>query len=91
MVEQTYDIRYHKRTKKHKEYLKAAKLDKTAIAFVELCKTDPFKTPPRWKPLTGDLKGLYSRRINDKHRFVYSVDQDTKTVSVHSMWSHYEY
>ena len=91
MVNQNYTIRYHKRTKKHPQYLKAAKLDGIAKALIELIKKDPFKTPPRWKELSGDPKNFYSRRNNDKHRFVYTVDEDKKEVKVHSMWSHYEF
>jgi len=91
MVEQNFTIRYHKRVKKHPQYLKASKLDGIAKALTELVKEDPFKSPPRWKELSGDLKGLYSRRINDKHRFVYSVDEEKKEVMIHSMWSHYEF
>ena len=91
MVEKNYTIKYHKRTKKHPEYLKTAKLDSIAKALIELVRIDPFKSPPRWKQLSGDLKGFYSRRINDKHRFVYTVDEDKKEVKIHSMWSHYEF
>jgi toxin YoeB len=35
------------------------------------------------------LAGLYSRRINNKHRLVYSVDEQVITVYVLSAWSHY--
>lgn len=39
--------------------------------------------------LKYDLAGLYSRRINKKHRLVYSIDDDVVTVYVLSAWSHY--
>ena len=39
--------------------------------------------------LKHDLAGLYSRRINRKHRLVYSVDKRVVTVHVLSAWSHY--
>lgn len=39
--------------------------------------------------LKHDLAGLYSRRINNKHRLVYSIDDQMITVSVLSAWSHY--
>lgn len=35
------------------------------------------------------LAGLYSRRINKKHRLVYSIRQNIVTVYVVSAWSHY--
>jgi toxin YoeB len=39
--------------------------------------------------LKHHLAGLYSRRINNKHRLVYSVDEQVVTVYVLSAWSHY--
>lgn len=90
MVEGGYKIKYHRRVKKHPEYLKAAKLDGIVKELIALVKKEPFGSPPPWKELRRDLKGFYSRRINDKHRFVYTVDEENKIVRIHSMWSHYE-
>jgi len=39
--------------------------------------------------LKHDLAGLYSRRINKKHRLVYSINEQIITVYVLSAWSHY--
>ena len=39
--------------------------------------------------LKHELAGLYSRRINKKHRLVYSIDEQVITVHVLSAWSHY--
>ncbi|MEQ9287080.1 MAG: Txe/YoeB family addiction module toxin [Cyclobacteriaceae bacterium] len=39
--------------------------------------------------LKHDLAGLYSRRINKKHRLVYSINERIVTVYVLSAWSHY--
>jgi toxin YoeB len=39
--------------------------------------------------LKHDLAGLYSRRINKKHRLVYSIKEQVVTVYVLSAWSHY--
>jgi toxin YoeB len=39
--------------------------------------------------LKHDLSGLYSRRINKKHRLVYSIHEQIITVYVLSAWSHY--
>lgn len=39
--------------------------------------------------LKYNLAGLYSRRINKKHRLVYSIEEATVTVHVLSAWSHY--
>ena len=37
----------------------------------------------------GNLKGLWSRRITDKHRIVYSINDGEITVFVLSARSHY--
>jgi len=34
---------------------------------------DPFNGPGKPEPLKGNLKGCWSRRIDDKHRLVYRV------------------
>ena len=39
--------------------------------------------------LRHDLQGLFSRRINKKHRLVYSIQDDIMTVLVLSVYSHY--
>ena len=60
---------------------------KELLNFLE---TDPFTTPPRYEMLVGNLKGFYSRRINIKHRLVYSVDVGRHIVHVLRLWTHYE-
>lgn len=37
-----------------------------------------------------DLAGLYARKITDKHRLLYSVDDDTITVDIISARGHYD-
>ena len=39
--------------------------------------------------LKHELAGLYSRRINKKHRLVYSIKDEIVTVYVLSAYSHY--
>lgn len=39
--------------------------------------------------LKHELAGLYSRRINKKHRLVYAIKDQIVTVYVLSAWSHY--
>jgi toxin YoeB len=41
------------------------------------------------KPLKYELAGKWSRRIDDTHRFVYSIHDDTIEVYVFSMRYHY--
>ena len=70
--------------------LTATGLDKKAKALIELLKESPFQNPPAYEKLVGDLDGLYSRRINIKHRLVYAVDEEKQIVKIVSAWSHYE-
>ena len=54
-------------------------------------KNNPFQNPPPYETLVGDMKGLYSRRVNRQHRLVYKVMEEEKTIVIISMWSHYEF
>lgn len=86
-----YKIVYTKRAVNDIKNLKSAKLDKKAKVLIELVRENPFQTPPPYEKLLGDLKGAYSRRINIKHRFVYEVLENEKTIKILSVWSHYEF
>lgn len=86
-----YSIVYAKDAIKDIPKLKAAKLDTKAKSLVDLIRENPFQTPPPYEKLQGDLQGAYSRKINIKHRLVYAVSEEEKTVKIISMWSHYEF
>ena len=80
-------------SKKAQEDLKKLKsiglFDKTK-ELVVILRENPFTNPPPYEKLVGNLQGLYSRRINIKHRLVYRVVKESNTVEVLRMWSHYE-
>ena len=61
-----------------------------AEELLELLRKNPRQSPPPFEKLVGDLDGAYSRRINIQHRLVYQVLDDTHTVKVIRMWTHYE-
>ncbi len=85
----TYTVVLSRKAAEQRSLLKAAKLDRKAKALLNILVEDPFRSPPPYEKLAGDLKGLYSRRINQKHRLVYEVFPAEKTVHVLSMWTHY--
>ena len=85
-----YKIKYSSRAVKQIPNLKSCSLDKKAMRLISIIKENPYHTPPTYEKLCGDLKGIYSRRINIKHRLLYSVDESTKTIYILSMWTHYE-
>ena len=86
-----YSIQYYKKALNQIQLLKSAKLDKKVQRLIDIIRENPFENPPPYEKLSGDLKGLYSRRINVQHRLVYKVDENTKTVRILSMWTHYEF
>jgi Txe/YoeB family toxin of toxin-antitoxin system len=51
---------------------------------------DPYRSPPRFEKLVGDLQGACSRRINLQHRLIYQVLERERVVKVLRMWTHYE-
>lgn len=85
-----YTVEYHKRALKDIQKLKQNNLGNKARQLVDLIKENPFQNPPPYEKLIGDLSGLYLRRINIQHRLIYQVIEDSKTVRVLSLWSHYE-
>ena len=86
-----YKVVYDKRAVKAIPSLKAAKIDEKVKKLIEILKENPFRNPPPYEQLVGELKGFYSRRINIQHRLVYQVYEEEKTVKIVSMWTHYEF
>lgn len=85
-----YSIVYTKKSINDIPKLKAAKLENKAKALIDLIRDNPYQTPPSYEKLLGDLQGVYSRRINIKHRLVYEVYEDARVVKIISLWSHYD-
>jgi Txe/YoeB family toxin of toxin-antitoxin system len=70
--------------------LAAAGLRSKAERLLALLAEDPFRNPPPFEKLVGDLAGFYSRRINIHHRLVYQVYSEERVVKVVRLWTHYE-
>lgn len=81
---------YTRQAKKDARKLAAAGLKPKALYLLGILEQDPFRHPPPFEKLVGDLAGAYSRRINVQHRLVYQVLEDEKAVKVLRMWTHYE-
>ena len=86
----TWRIVFTTHAQKDAKKLSSAGLQAKAQRLLEVLSENPFLTPPTYEKLVGDLAGAYSRRINIKHRLVYQVIEDIKTVKVLRMWTHYE-
>ena len=83
-------IVYSKQARKDARRLASSGLKPKAQHLLDSIAADPFKTPPRYEKLVGDLAGCYSRRINIQHRLVYEVLPEEHTILVLRMWTHYE-
>jgi toxin YoeB len=68
----------------------AAGLKENAQSLLDVLRDDPFRNPPPFEKLVGDLEGACSRRINIQHRLVYEVFKAERTVRVLRLWTHYE-
>jgi Txe/YoeB family toxin of toxin-antitoxin system len=85
-----WTLTYTKQAQKDAKKLAAAGLRRKAEELLELLAQDPFRNPPPYEKLVGDLLGAYSRRINIQHRLVYGVEAKSRSVKVLRLWSHYE-
>ena len=86
----SWKLVYTKQALKDAKKISGAKLKNKTETLLKIIKEDPFKTPPPFEKLVGDLSGAYSRRINIKHRLVYQVIEEINTIKVLRMWTHYE-
>jgi len=81
---------YTRQAQKDAKKLAAADLKAKAQELLSVLADNPFRNPPPYEKLVGDLSGAYSRRINIQHRLVYQVLEAEHTVKVLRMWTHYE-
>ena len=73
---------------KHKKVGDKSTLKKLQKLLTELME-HPTTGTGQPEMLKHNLKGLYSRRINHKHRLVYSINEEIVTVYVLNAHSHY--
>ena len=81
---------YTKQAKKDARRLSHSGLKPKAERLLDVLREDPYRTPPPYERLVGDLAGACSRKINIRHRIVYQILDDIKTVKIIRMWTHYE-
>lgn len=86
----SWAVVFAKQAVKDASKLAAAGLKPKAQALLGVLGQEPFRNPPPFEKLVGDLEGAYSRRINIQHRLVYEVFKAESTVRVLRMWTHYE-
>ncbi|MDI5920093.1 Txe/YoeB family addiction module toxin [Halomonas sp. LR5S13] len=86
----TWKLVYTKQAQKDAMKLASSGLKPKAQELLALIAEDPFRKPPPFEKLVGDLAVAYSRRINIQHRLVYQVLEDERVVKILRLWSHYE-
>jgi len=86
----SWHLVFTKQAQKDAKKITHSGLKPQAERLLEIIKENPFKNPPPYEKLVGDLSGAYSRRITIQHRLVYEVLDDIKTIKVIRMWTHYE-
>ena len=85
-----WEIYFTRQARRDAKKLAAAGLKERAQELLAVIQADPYRTPPPYEKLVGDLAGAYSRRINVQHRLVYQVLDERKAVKVLRLWTHYE-
>lgn len=86
----TWRVVYTRHAQKDAKKLAASGVKSRAEELLAILAEDPFRKPPPFEKLLGDLTGAYSRRINIQHRLVYQVMDEERVVKVLRLWSHYE-
>ena len=86
----TWTLHYTKQAQKDAKKLASSGLKAKAQALLAILEQNPWKNPPPFEKLVGDLSGAYSRRINIQHRLVYQVLEAEKAVKILRLWTHYE-
>ena len=66
----SWQVVFTRQAQKDARKLASAGLRPKAEALLAVLAEDPFRSPPPFERLVGDLKGACSRRINIQHRLV---------------------
>lgn len=85
-----WQLIYTKQAQKDAKKIVHHGLKEKALRLLKILEDDPFRVPPPYEKLLGDLEGAYSRRINIQHRLVYQIIKDRKIIKIIRMWTHYE-
>lgn len=86
----TWTLVYTRQAQKDARKLASSGLKPRAQELLALIAENPYRKPPPFEKLVGDLAGACSRRINIQHRLVYQVVEDERVVKVLRLWSYYE-
>ena len=81
---------FTRQARKDAQKVAASGLRTNVERLLQVLREDPWRNPPPFEKLIGDLTGAFARRINIQHRLVYQVLEREHVVKVLRMWTHYE-
>ena len=81
---------FTKQARKDAKKISSAGLRQKTEALLYILRENPYRTPPPFEKLIGDLAGAYSRRINIQHRLVYPIADKANVVKILGMRTHFE-
>jgi toxin YoeB len=85
-----WKVVFTRQAQKDAKKIAASNLRPQAEKLLAILTEDPYRSPPRFEKLVGDLEGAFSRRINIQHRLVYQILDEQRIVKVLRLWTHYE-
>jgi Txe/YoeB family toxin of toxin-antitoxin system len=80
-----YKLVFTKQAQKDAKKISKSGLRLNVETILDILRENPYKRPPHYEKLVGDLEGAYSRR-----RVIYQVIGNEKIVKIIRMWTHYE-
>jgi len=97
-----YKVIATKQTRKDAINIERSGLKTHVNEIIKVIERNPFELSQDFEELRGKWKGVYSRRINKRHRFVYELLPNIENelderdcpydgiVRILAMWTHYE-
>lgn len=81
-----YSVRIKNSAKSDLKKIKKSNLKTSFQDIVDQLKKDPYKKDQGFEKLEPPISDKSSRRINIKHRVVYTIDDTNKIVNIFSAW-----
>ncbi|AKP67624.1 Txe/YoeB family addiction module toxin [Companilactobacillus ginsenosidimutans] len=85
-----YTITIKSQAKNDLKKIKGSKLEKNFLKIINTLRHDPFENSRSFEKLVPPISRFYSRRINILHRVVYTVDNESKTVTIWYAYGQYQ-
>ena len=86
----TWLLAFSRTAAKDVSKLASAGLKPKAQELLDVMRRNPWKNPPPYEKLIGEVSGAYSLRINRQHRLVYQIDEIGRRIDILRMWTHHE-